>query len=168
MMDFLDPILGIGEENLSWWQMSLRAIIVFLVSLVYLRLANSRIFGRHGAFDIVLGIVYGSVMSRAITGNSPFYATLAAGLSLILLHRVLAAVTYSYGQKLGFSNFIKGGMATLVEDGEMKKDVMRKHNVTENDLLETMRLQGGPVDISQIKSACLERSGNISVIVKKD
>ncbi len=167
-MDFLDPILGIGEENLSWWQMSLRAIIVFLVSLVYLRLANSRIFGRHGAFDIVLGIVYGSVMSRAITGNSPFYATLAAGLSLILLHRVLAAVTYSYGQKLGFSNFIKGGMATLVEDGEMKKDVMRKHNVTENDLLETMRLQGGPVDISQIKSACLERSGNISVIVKKD
>lgn len=167
MVDFLDFVLGIGKDSLVWWQMSLRAVLVFLISLVYLRLANARIFGRHGAFDIVLGIVYGSVMSRAITGNSPFYATLAAGLALILLHRLLAAVTYSYGQKLGFSDFIKGGMATLVEDGEMKKDIMRKHNVTENDILETMRLQGGPMDIKKVKSACLERSGNISVIMKE-
>ncbi|MGV3538664.1 MAG: DUF421 domain-containing protein [Rufibacter sp.] len=165
MMEELDVILGIGVKELNWWQMSIRAVVVFLIVLVYLRVANKRIFGRHSAFDIVLGVMYGSVMSRAITGNAPFYPTLITGLVMILLHRLLAAVALRSGQ--GVSTFLKGKTVTLVKDGEMLYDAMREHNITENDILEALRTHGGPVDVSKVESACLERSGSISVVMKE-
>jgi uncharacterized membrane protein YcaP (DUF421 family) len=165
-METLDFILGIGEKDLNWWQMSLRAIIVFFIALVYVRIANKRIFGRHSAFDIVLGVMYGSIMSRAITGNSPFYPTLAAGLVLILLHRLMAALAYKAGGPV--SNMIKGKTVTLVKDGKFLREVMRAHNITENDVLETLRTNGSPEDVSKVSTACLERSGSISVVMQDD
>ena len=168
MMEWIDTALGIGKDQLNWHEMGLRAIVVFFVSLTYVRIANKRIFGTHSAFDIVLSIMYGSVMSRALTGNSPFYPTLVAGLVLVLLHRLLAVLAYHFGQSLGLSRFIKGGVATLVKDGEIKREVMRKHNVTEKEILEALRTQGGPVEIAKIKLASLERSGNISVVMQQE
>ncbi|RNI23740.1 DUF421 domain-containing protein [Rufibacter latericius] len=148
--------------------MSIRAVLVFFISLGYVRLANKRIFGQQSAFDIVLGIMYGSIMSRAITGTSPFFPTLAAGLVLVMLHRMLAAVAYRFGHGHGISNFIKGKTAALVKDGKLLKDDMRAHSITENDIVETMRSQGGPMDIGKIDTACLERSGKISIVYKED
>ncbi len=168
MMETLEFLLGLGEENLNWWQMSIRAVVVFFISLTYVRIANKRIFGRHSAFDIVLGVMYGSIMSRAITGTSPFGPTLAAGLVLILLHRLLAAAATKTRHGEAFSNFLKGKTTTLVQDGQYLKEVMRAHSVTENDILETLRTKGGPVDVTQIETACLERSGSISVVYKKE
>ncbi|WP_227006410.1 DUF421 domain-containing protein [Rufibacter latericius] len=167
-METLEFILGLGQKDLNWWQMSIRAVLVFFISLGYVRLANKRIFGQQSAFDIVLGIMYGSIMSRAITGTSPFFPTLAAGLVLVMLHRMLAAVAYRFGHGHGISNFIKGKTAALVKDGKLLKDDMRAHSITENDIVETMRSQGGPMDIGKIDTACLERSGKISIVYKED
>lgn len=168
MLDLLDTLLGLGKENLHWWQMSTRAVLVFFASLIYLRVANKRIFGQHSAFDIVLGVMYGSIMSRAITGTSPFVPTLAAGLVLVLLHRMLAAIAFKFGENHGISTFIKGETTPLAKDGTLLKDAMRAHNVTENDIIETLRANGESTDISQIEIACLERSGSISVVMKKN
>ncbi len=164
MMELLDTILGIGVEKLNWWQMGLRAVIVFFVGLLYIRVANKRIFGRHSAFDIVLGVMFGSIMSRAITGNSPFFPTLVAGLVLILLHRLLAAAAYRTGS--GVSNFLKGHTVTLVRNGELQREVMQAHNITENDIHEAIRSSGKPEELEKVKSACLERSGSISVVME--
>ncbi|WP_255478746.1 DUF421 domain-containing protein [Rufibacter sp. XAAS-G3-1] len=165
-METLEFVLGIGEEKLNWWQMSARAVMVFFISLAYVRIANKRIFGRHSAFDIVLGVMYGSIMSRAITGNSPFWPTLAAGLVLILLHRLMAVLAFRTGGNI--SDMIKGKTVTLVRDGKFLKDIMRAHNITENDILETLRTKGSPEDISKVSTACLERSGSISVVMQED
>lgn len=166
MMEVVETALGLGQEELNWWQMSIRAVLVFFISLVYVRIANKRIFGQHSAFDIVLGIMYGSVMSRAITGTSPFFPTLAAGLVMILLHRFLANMAFTVGN--GFGSFLKGKSTNLVEDGKLLPDAMRQHSVTENDILEALRVKGGTSSIEDVESACLERSGNISVVMKKD
>ncbi|WP_246849897.1 MULTISPECIES: DUF421 domain-containing protein [Rufibacter] len=167
-METLEYILGIGDEHLNWWQMSVRAVIVFFVSLTYIRLANKRIFGQQSTFDIVLSIMYGSIMSRAITGTSPFFPTLAAGIVLILLHRMLASVAFQFGHGHGISNFLKGKTVSLVKDGKVLEDQMRAHSITENDIIEVLRTKGGPVDIAKIETACLERSGSISVVYKDD
>lgn len=161
---FFDIAFGIHGEDLTWWQMSVRAVVVFFVALVILRIGNHRIFGKNSAFDIVLGIIYGSVLSRAITGNSPFIPTLVAALVLVLLHKALATVAYH--SSFGFGDFIKGEGVKLVEDGNLKRDALRKNSVTENDLEEALRKSGTEADLSRIKSAYLERSGKISVIMK--
>lgn len=146
--------------------MSIRAVIVFIVALVIVRIGNHRIFGKNTAFDIVLGIIYGSVLSRAITGNSPFFPTIVAALMLILLHRILAVIAFR--TSFGFGNWIKGKPSVLIEDGEIKWDALRKNSITENDLKEAVRKSGCEADLGKISTAYLERSGDISIIQKEE
>lgn len=72
MQEFIYQIIG-AENDIKWWQMAIRAFIVFLVAIVLIRIGNKRIFGKYSSFDIVLGIILGSILSRAITGNLLFF-----------------------------------------------------------------------------------------------
>lgn len=109
-------ILGLGANDLAWWQMLVRAILVFIVALLMVRLGEKRFLGKNTAFDVILGIVFGSVMSRAITGSSPFFPTLVAGFTLILLHWLFAAVAF---RSDWFGDMVKGRSRILVKDGEI-------------------------------------------------
>jgi uncharacterized membrane protein YcaP (DUF421 family) len=55
--------------------MALRSIIVYLVTVGVARFAGKRFFGEHTAFDVVLSIILGSVLSRAINGSALFLET---------------------------------------------------------------------------------------------
>ncbi|MFT2008931.1 DUF421 domain-containing protein [Pontibacter sp. 13R65] len=160
----LEAALGINSDSLTWWQMAIRAVVVFCVALLILRIGSNRIFGKQTAFDIVLGIIYGSVLSRAITGNSPFFPTLVAALVLMLLHKGLAVAAYH--SNFGFGNFIKGKPVVLIKNGEILRDALEKSTVTEDDLKEALRSKGTVDDLGKVKAAYLERSGKISVILK--
>lgn len=157
-------LFGIGEDTLTWWQMSLRAIGVFMAALLIVRVGNPRVFGKNTAFDIILGIVFGSILSRAITGNSPFWPTLAAALVLVILHRGLATIAYHTSGRFG--DFLKGRPVELIKNGKLLHDALQKYSVTDNDLQEAVRIKGS-TDISTIETAYLERNGNISIIYKK-
>ncbi len=166
MQEVFSTVFGIHDQTLTWWQMSARAIGVFFAALLIMRVGSHRVFGKNTAFDIILGIIYGSVLSRAITGNAPFWPTLAAALTLVLLHRGLAMVAYH--THFGFGNFIKGRPRVLVRDGELQEEAMRASSVTKNDLLEALRSSGSALDLNRIDHAYLERSGKISIIMKKE
>ena len=166
MQEVFNTVFGIHDQTLTWWQMSARAIGVFFAALLIIRIGSHRIFGKNTAFDIVLGIIYGSVLSRAITGNAPFWPTIAAALTLVLLHKGLAMVAYH--TDFGFGNLIKGRSQVLVQDGELQEEALRANSVTKNDLLEALRSSGSALDINRIEHAYLERSGKISIILKKE
>ncbi|HMQ53282.1 MAG TPA: DUF421 domain-containing protein, partial [Anaerolineae bacterium] len=86
MENFFDWLLGLNEETLTVWQVAVRGLLVYSSSLLLGRVAGKRFFGEHTAFDVVLGIILGSVMSRAINGSAPFWGTVIGGLTLVLLH----------------------------------------------------------------------------------
>ncbi len=164
---FFDAALGLGLENdkIGVWQMSLRALVVFVAAIVMLKIGDKRFMGRSTALDAALGIIYGSVVSRAITGNAPFGPTLAAALVLVLLHWLLAAIAF---RSHGFGKMVKGHNRKLVVDGELQWDEMKKAHVTESDLHEALRNQGKPPDLSKVKDAYLERNGEISIIAREN
>lgn len=162
VLDTLIRIFGVHDQTLTWWQMSSRAVVVFFAALAIMRIGSHRVFGKNTAFDIILGIIYGSVLSRAITGNSPFGATLAAAFTLVMLHKLLAMLAFKSSN--GFGNLIKGKPQQLIKDGNLQWDVMRDNSVTENDIKEALRSAGHQPDVRAVKSAFLERSGDISII----
>lgn len=157
--------LGLETKDINVWQMALRAVVVFVLAIVMLRIGDKRFMGKSTAFDVMLGIVFGSMVSRAITGNAPFMPTLVASLVLILLHWTLAAIAF---RSRGFGRLIKGHDQLLVRDGQLQEDALRKTHITEHDLQEALRNNGHAPDLSQIESAHLERNGDISIISKKD
>lgn len=161
----LNWAIGLELENkeINALQMSLRAVVVFLIAIILLRIGNKRFMGKNTALDVMLGIVFGSTVSRAITGNAPFFPTLAASLALVLIHWILAAIAFHSN---GFGRMIKGQDRVLVRDGEIQWNEMRKGHVTEEDLKEAMRNQGKPPEIKELKAAHLERNGDISIITK--
>jgi uncharacterized membrane protein YcaP (DUF421 family) len=152
--------LHLEADNLSVAQMSLRAVVVFLAAAMMIRIANKRFMGSITAFDVMLGIMFGSIVGRAITGNAPFFPTLAAGLVLVLCHRIIAAVAFRSHR---FGNLFKGTHQLLVENGTIRWDAMRRTHITEHDLHEAMRNHGEAPDIRRIKEAHLERNGGISI-----
>jgi uncharacterized membrane protein YcaP (DUF421 family) len=102
----------------------------------------------------------GSVMSRAITSAGAFFPTIFAGLVLIVLHWLIAMLSF-HSDWLG--NYVKGVPRLLVKEGEIDWGEMRGGHVSRNDLLQSLR-QKGLTGVDQVREARLERSGDISVI----
>ncbi|HEV2801658.1 MAG TPA: YetF domain-containing protein [Pyrinomonadaceae bacterium] len=163
---FIDQALGLGSEteDITIAQMSLRAAIVFILAIAMIRIGNKRFMGKNSALDVMLGIVFGSMVSRAITGNAPFTPTLVASFVLVLLHWVSSAIAF---RSQWFGTLVKGRDSVLVRDGEIQWDAMRKAHLTEHDLQESLRNEGHQPDVRQVQAAHLERNGDISVIMRK-
>ena len=161
----LDGPLGLSVEprELTVLQLSLRAMVVFTASLLMLRMAHKRFFAGKNAIDVLLSFVLASTLSRAINGSASFFGTLAVGFLLVILHNVL---TWAACHFHGFGGWLKGHVETVVRDGEIDEQAMKKHHVSLRDLNEDLRLNGGVSDLKTVREATLERNGDISVLRK--
>jgi len=139
----------------------LRAVIIYGFALLIIRLGKKRIFGRNTAFDVIMGIVIGSVFSRAVNGSAPFWGTITAGAMLVGLHWLFAVIAF---RNSAFGTLVKGHSDMLIKEGEIQWEKMKKHDLSEQDLMESMRLNASTTQIENIKLATLERNGNISFI----
>jgi len=90
-MGLLSTIFG-ETGNLTIAQECARAVLILIYGLAILRIAGRRIFGKWSALDIIVSIIVGSNLSRALTGSAPLLGTIAATTVLVGLHWVLARV----------------------------------------------------------------------------
>jgi uncharacterized membrane protein YcaP (DUF421 family) len=140
--------------------MSLRATVIFVVGLAFVRLAGKRVFGRWAALDIIVSVVIGSNLSRAITGNAPIVPVLCATAAILFLHGVLAHIAVWLPR---FGEWLKGAPEPLIHDGEIDQVAMRRNAIGNGDLAQALRL-AGRLDAGGVQAAFLERDGHISVI----
>lgn len=162
-MDLIHQLLGLGVESkdLSVVQICLRGAVVFLGSLFIVRFADRRFLSKMAALDVILGFVLASMLARAINGSAPLFGTLIGAFALVLLHRILARISY---WSEGFGKLVKGNAAVLISNGVPDQEAMRKHAISEKDLHEELRQVARLESPKQVKQALLERSGNVSVI----
>jgi len=162
-MNWTDTLFGHGS-NLSILQMSCRAFVIFFLTLIFLRIAGVRTFGKKSAFDNVIIILLGSVLSRAVVGASPFIATCVACLVFVVIHWLLGKLSY-YSDLIG--HLIKGERLILYKDGNENKKNMRLANISKKDLEESLRLTLNEADWQKVQEMILERTGEISIIKAK-
>lgn len=156
--------LGLDQSgaNLTLGQMCARCFIVLLVGLFAGRLADRRAIGANAAFDVMLGVVLGSVLSRGINGQAAFFPSLGVSLFLVLLHRVFArfaCVSHT------MSCLLKGRASLLIKNGVPNEREMRRNDITMDDLIENIRMNGNVGQVSDVKEAWFERGGKISVVL---
>src|SRR5690606_15949943 len=166
MREWIETWIRPGQDgfDLEAVHMVMRAAIVFVVAVAMVRLGSKRFMGRNTVFDLILGIMLGSVLSRAITGQAPFFPTLAAGLTLVPMHGLLAFLSYRFHF---VGPLVKGRPRLLIKDGEVVQEGMRRSLVGQHDLQEALRASGCGTSIEDVELAHLERSGNISVLRKQ-
>jgi uncharacterized membrane protein YcaP (DUF421 family) len=150
--------------ELTLFHISLRALLIFIIGLALVRIGDRRSLSEKTAFDAIFIVLIGSMLSRAINGTAPFLTTIAAGVVLMVIHRVCA---FGACKSHAFGKLLKGQPVTLVRHGQIDRAQMRRSLVSEHDLEEDMRLDAKTEDLSDIETARLERSGDISFIKKK-
>lgn len=153
--------LGVQPQDLTFVQISLRGVIIFLATLMMVRFGHKRSLAHKTPFDAVLLVILAAVLSRAINGSAPFLATIGGGVVLVVLHRLFAHLAY-HSHRFGI--LVKGTPDTIVRDGECDLRMMGRNHVSMHDLEEDMRLHAHTDDLSKIRLARVERSGDISFI----
>ncbi|GGH04986.1 DUF421 domain-containing protein [Mucilaginibacter phyllosphaerae] len=161
-METIIKIFGEGKD-LTLLQMSARALVVYFIALVLIHISGKRTFGKKSAFDTTITIILGAILSRAVAGASPFLATVAACLLLVLIHRLLEWLIL--GSK-GFSKVLKGEKILLYGDGSIKRQNLRKCLMTEDDLMSDVRLKANEGTLENIKEVYMENTGELSVVKK--
>jgi len=159
----LQTLLGISVQpkDLTFLQVSIRGVVVFIAALIMVRLSSKRSLAEKTAFDAVLVVIIGSMLARVINGSEAFFSTLGTGFVLVLLHRLFGVAAY-YSHAFGF--LVKGTPTVLVENGRLERKNMFWNHISKHDLEEDMRLDAKTEDLSKIRTARLERSGDISFI----
>ena len=153
--------IGLTGQNLSATQMGLRAVVVYVAWLAAVRFADKRLLGKYSPFDVVLAVILGAVLGRAINGSTPFFETMGAGAVLVGMHWIFAILS---ARSHTFGKLVKGEERVLIENGEVRRSAMRKYHLSEHDLMEMLRLNGHTDDLKEVAAAYLERNGEISVI----
>jgi uncharacterized membrane protein YcaP (DUF421 family) len=158
-MNGLQAVFGTAME-VAWWQECLRAIVIFVYGLLLLRCSGRRTFGRWSALDIVISIVFGSSLSRALTGNAPFAGTIAAMTVLIALHWILGRVVAASRR---LSAVFEGAPVELARGGARHEARLASWSVSRADLEEALR-GSGIEDLAHARFVMLEPSGKITVV----
>jgi uncharacterized membrane protein YcaP (DUF421 family) len=166
LMGALQLLFGndVPREPLSVLQMSGRAVLIYFAGLVIVRVGKDRLLGRSTAFDIVLGFILGSMLSRAINGTAALVGTVVAAVVLTTIHWLFARLALRFEP---FATAVKGKRVVLIRDGEIQGAAMRSTAISERDLREALRLNAHLDDPSAVEMACLERNGRISILLPR-
>ncbi|MFO1039639.1 MAG: hypothetical protein U1E45_22575 [Geminicoccaceae bacterium] len=127
----LSWLFGQAAATITWWQMTARALVVFVYGIAIIRMAGRRAFGRYSTLDIVVGVVIGSNLSRALTANAAFLPTLAATTALVLTYW-LSVHAVARSRFLGW--LVKGDPERLVTDGRPDRATLRRAALADSDL----------------------------------
>jgi uncharacterized membrane protein YcaP (DUF421 family) len=161
-MHWLEMLIGPDEGTPTIAQFCARALLLFFYGLLCIRIAGRRTFSNLSPLDIVVAIVVGSNISRAMTGKAPFVPALIATLLVVVLHRLVAMATVRSNV---LAKFVKGQATVVVREGVIDRDAMRSHQLSDDDLLEGLRMEQTP-SVEKVALATVERGGKISVVPK--
>jgi uncharacterized membrane protein YcaP (DUF421 family) len=163
---FLQQIFGSDtpDDSLALYQIAARAIVVYVVGLVIVRVGKSRIISRTTALDVIVGFILGSLLSRGITGHASISGTTVAAAAIVAAHWLFTLLAC---QSHRFGTLIKGNSELVVKDGQPIPNTMRHSHISMHDLIEQLRLSG-VAELQEVREAYKERNGEISVIKRRE
>lgn len=140
-----------------------RAVILYLVVVIVMRIMGKRQVGQLQPFEFVLALLLADLAAvpmqnkeiPLINGFIPIFA--------LLLMQVFLAFLNLKSQKA--RALICGTPSILVMDGAICEETLRALDYNINDLMEQLRSTGFP-SLSEVEVAVLETNGEISVIPK--
>ncbi len=163
-MNGWEDFFGSGED-LNALQMSVRAVCMFFIALILVRLSGMRTFGKQSAFDIIVYIMLGAILSRGVVGASAFGAVVAAVTVMVIIHRLLGWLAVKFPS---IDRIIKGESRVLYKNGEIQWRKMRRSSVSLNELKESVRQEINEDNFDNVDSIYIDSNGRISVVKKED
>lgn len=152
------------QLSAPWWHFVLRAVVIYVVVMVLVRMSGKRAVGQFTPFDLVVVILLGNAVQNGINGgdNSLTGAVIMAT-TLIGLNYLVAMLTsrFRFIEKI-----VEGQRVLLARDGEILEPVLRRELISQHDFEEALRMNNVEA-VEDVKAAMLETNGHISVVPKE-
>jgi len=146
---------------MPWWVFVLRAIAVYAVLMVLIRLSGKRTMGQFTPFDMLLIVLLGNAMQNSLLGED---TSLGGGVLLaVTLVTVNWCVAFVTSRSSRAERVVEGVPVVLARDGQLFRSVLRRELVSEDDFDEALR-QHGQMTLADVRIALLETNGSISVV----
>jgi uncharacterized membrane protein YcaP (DUF421 family) len=142
-------------------EIALRGTIMYLVLFLILRFVKLRQSSTIGIADILVIVV---IADAAQNGFAKEYKSITEGILLVLtiIFWDTTLNWLSYHFKI-FERLLAPLPLSLIENGQMNRRHMRREYITEEELRGQLRQQGIE-EVSDVRTACLEANGEISVV----
>ena len=142
-----------------------RAIILYIIVLIVMRLMGKREIGQLQPFELAISIMIADLASIPMTEiGIPIFNGIIPILGLLVMHLIISVINL---KSLKARGVICGKPNILIYRGKINEKALKKERFTINELQE--RLRGNNVfNLGDVEYAILETSGEITVIQKPE
>ena len=140
-----------------------RAIMVYILVLIVMRLMGKREIGQLQPFELVISIMIADLASIPMTDPGvPIFNGLVPILGLLAMHLLITVLNI---KSVNLRKITCGKPTILVYRGKIDEEALKKEIFTVSELQE--RLRGKDVfNLGDVEFAILETNGEVSVITK--
>lgn len=140
-----------------------RAIILYIIVLVVMRLMGKREIGQLQPFELAISIMIADLASIPMSEiGVPISNGIVPILGLLVMHLLISMINM---KSIRARKIICGKPSILIYRGKIDEKILKKERFTINELQE--RLRGNNVsNISDVEYAILETSGEVTIIQK--
>ncbi|MBS1963445.1 MAG: DUF421 domain-containing protein [Bdellovibrionales bacterium] len=147
--------------DLPFWNLVVRAAVVYLAVVLLLRVSGKKQVGQMGAIELATILLISNAVQNSMNGGDN---SLGGGLilasTLVALGVLLAYLTY----RSRWARFVfEGTPRLLVHNGKIIPKALCDEYLTKEDLSIMMRKQGVH-RVAEVKTAILETDGSLSLI----
>ena len=141
------------------FELSVRALAVYALLLLMMRMTGRRTVGQFTPFDLLVVMLVSEAAGPSMTGSDQ---SLPGGLLVcVILIALNTAVGFVTARWRGAEKLLEGEAVLLGRDGKIFESARKSHRVSRNDIEKALR--EADCEESEIRCMFLEADGSISV-----
>lgn len=145
------------------WRVPISGVLAYVGLVALLRFSGKRTLSKMNAFDLVVTIALGSILSTILLSKDvALFEGVLAFSTLILLQFIVAWLSVRFPS---VRNWVKSEPTLLFHQGYMLESALRAQRVTAGEVRAAIRSQGIS-QMSEVEAVILETDGSFSVLNK--
>ncbi len=144
-----------------WLEIVVRGTAIYLGLFLLLRLVLKRQAGTVGITDLLVIVLIADAAQNAMADD---YKSISDGILLVCViifwSHALDWLGYAFPS---LNRFVHPPPLPLIRNGQLLRQNMRRELITHEELMTQLREQG-VLDIKEVKMACMEGDGRVSVV----
>lgn len=142
-----------------------RAIILYIIVLIVMRLMGKREIGQLQPYELAISIMIADLASVPMTElGIPITNGIIPILGLLVMHLVISIINM---KSLNIRKIMSGEPSILIYRGKIDEKTLKKERITVNELEERLRTNN-VFNFGDVEYAILETNGQITVIKKPE
>lgn len=147
------------------WQTAIAAAGVYFILTLFIRMVGLRSFSKMSGNDFVVTIAIGALAASAILGNKETIVPACIAIAVLFILQILMNLLRN--KNAFFTKFFDNSPLLLMSGSKILDGNLRKARISRKELRYKLR-EANVTQLSQVKAAVLETTGDVTVLHHQD